>query len=103
MDAGTCALRCTAVPGGVELAVRVAPGSARAGVRGPYGEQLKVAVRSPPEKGKANHELEEVLAAFFGVPARQARVVAGHTSRSKRVRLYGLDANALRARLNRMG
>lgn len=103
MDAGTCALRCTAVPGGVEIAVRVAPGSPRPGVRGPYGDQLKVAVRSPPEKGKANHEVEEVLAAFFGVPTRQAQVVAGHTSRSKRVRIYGLDEGALRARVNRGG
>jgi uncharacterized protein (TIGR00251 family) len=48
---------------------------------------LKLTVTAPPEKGKANAEVCEVLAAFLNVPKRNVEVVLGHTSRQKRVRI----------------
>jgi uncharacterized protein (TIGR00251 family) len=40
-------------------------------------------VRSPPEKGKANQELIELLASYFKVPKSSIRILRGHTSRTK--------------------
>jgi len=92
-------LLCTAVPGGIEIQILVTPGSSQSKVRGVHGSALKVAVRAPPEKGRANEEVADVLAEFFALPARNVAVVSGETSRQKRVRVLGLDAQILAARL----
>lgn len=85
--------------GGAEFPVVVSAGASRSGVTGLYGEALKVAVRAAPERGRANAEVEEVLAGFFGVPRGAVEVVAGHTARRKRVRIAGIGAAAWRERL----
>lgn len=51
-----------ACPGGVTVAVLASAGAAQSKVRGLHGDALKVAVRAAPEKGKANAEIEELLA-----------------------------------------
>lgn len=48
---------------------------------------LKVKVTAPPERGKANAAICEVLAACFGVPKRNVEVVRGETSHTKQVRI----------------
>ncbi len=48
---------------------------------------LKVKVAAPPEKGRANEALCEVLASHYGVAPSRVRVVAGATSSRKRVRI----------------
>ncbi len=88
-----------AVPQGIEFSVWAAPGSSRSGVRGLHGAALKVAVQAPPEKGKANEEVVRVLAEYFGVPARQIHVLAGMTSRQKRVQVLGLSIEQWRAKV----
>jgi hypothetical protein len=93
-------LTCTAIAGGVEFAVVVSPGSSQSKVRGVHGAALKVAVRAPPEKGRANEEVVAVLAEFFELPPRNIAVVSGETSRQKRVRVLGLDAQAVAAKLD---
>ena len=87
------------IEGGLEFEVLVSAGSSRSEVKGPHGGTLKVAVRAPPERGKANREVEEVLAAFLGLSTRQVAVVSGQTARRKRVRVLGVAPEALRARL----
>jgi len=42
-----------------------------------------VAVSAPPEKGKANERLIELLAEHFRVAKSRIKIVSGHTSRSK--------------------
>lgn len=98
---GTHADLCRETANGSEINVLVSAGSARSGVRAVHGNALKVAVRAAPEKGKANAELEQVLAAFFRVSRGKVRVVSGQTSRRKRVQLEGLSVGAVRAALDR--
>jgi uncharacterized protein (TIGR00251 family) len=86
------------IPGGVEFAVLVSAGSSRSEVRGLHGTELKLSVRAAPEHGKANAEVIEVLAALLGLPRKQVHVVAGATSRHKRVQAYGIGPEALRAK-----
>lgn len=85
--------------GAVVLAVYVQPGARRDALVGPHGDALKVRVAAPPEDGRANKAVVALLAATLGVPARSVSVIAGEHSRSKRVRIEGVDAAALVARL----
>lgn len=48
---------------------------------------LKVHVTAPPEKGKANEQVCQVLAAHFKVPVRAVQIVTGHSNPRKVVRI----------------
>jgi uncharacterized protein (TIGR00251 family) len=72
----------------VEILVRVVPKSAKTGIAGylPDGS-WKIKIAAAPDKGKANRELCEFLAAHFGVASGRVTIVSGQTSRIKRVRI----------------
>jgi hypothetical protein len=72
---------------GCVVAVRAQPGAKRNGVVGIRGDRLRVAVQAPPDKGRANEAIIEVLAEFFGVRRSQIELVLGATSRDKKFRL----------------
>jgi uncharacterized protein (TIGR00251 family) len=99
-DGGTVVRECT---GGVVVEVLASAGSATSKVRGLHGSALKVAVRAAPEKGKANAEVEELLAAFFGVSKSQVSVAAGQTSRKKRILVAGITAAQALERIRTLG
>jgi uncharacterized protein (TIGR00251 family) len=84
-------------PDGVELAVLVQPRASRTRVVGVHDGQLKIQLAAPPVAGEANAALVEFLARHLGVPRRQVALVAGDTSRRKRVRVTGLDAARVEA------
>ena len=77
------------------LSLHVVPGASKSEIVGRQGDALKVRVAAPPTKGKANKELSRVLALALGVQSRDVEVVSGHTSRRKRVRIYGADPDAI--------
>ncbi len=82
------------------LAVRVKPRAKRAGLLGWHGEALKVAVRAAPERGRANEELLDILAAALAVPSSALEIASGATAQDKRIRVAGLDAAELRRRID---
>jgi uncharacterized protein (TIGR00251 family) len=86
---------------GVILSVRAQPGARKAGVMGEQAGALKVAVTAPPEDGKANKALVEVLRAALGLKRSQVELVSGLTSRDKRF-LIRVAAEDLHARLARL-
>lgn len=71
------------------IEVRVRPRSGKREVSVAESGVLSVSVLSPPEKGKANREVVELLAAHFGLPASGIRIVRGGQSRLKLVELTG--------------
>ena len=71
--------------GGVRIRVRVVPGASRDAVRDCAGGALRVAVSAAPEKGKANKAVEVLLAKVLGRKKSVVSIVAGDTSRDKRV------------------
>jgi uncharacterized protein (TIGR00251 family) len=85
----------------VRLTVKVTPGSSRDGVVGWLGDAVKVAVREPAERGRANAAVERVLAIALGVPAGSVRIAAGGTSPRKVVVVDGLPADEVHRRLGR--
>ena len=71
--------------GGVRIRVRVVPGASRDAVRDCAGGALRVAVSAAPEKGKANKAVEALLAKMLGLKKSAVAIIAGDTSRDKRV------------------
>ena len=82
-------------PHGVTFAVRVAPRAGRTEVAGTRGEALLVRLAAPPVEGAANTVLIAFLAETFDRPKRDVRIVAGETSRDKRVAIGGLTDEAV--------
>jgi hypothetical protein len=72
----------------VTVDVWVVPNSSRPGIAGLYGDKLRIRVSAPPEGGRANRELGEVLEAALGVPVR---LIRGMSSRHKVFQVTGLD------------
>jgi uncharacterized protein (TIGR00251 family) len=76
--------------------VKVVPRASKPGISA-AGGTLRVRLQAPPVDGAANTELIEVLASAFGLAKRAVSIVAGAHSRTKRVRLEGIDATAVAA------
>ncbi|HZT78663.1 MAG TPA: DUF167 domain-containing protein [Gemmataceae bacterium] len=83
--------------GGCVLPVRAQPGARRAGVAGEQAGALKVAVTAPPQDGRANDALVEVLRDWLGVKRSQVALVSGRTSRNKVFLVRGVSPEALSA------
>ena len=81
------------------LHVRVVPGAKRAAVVGRHGAGWKLRVAAPPERGRANRAVIELLAGRLGVPERDVTVVAGASARDKVIELRGLSAEEAELRL----
>jgi len=82
------------------LALRVQPGARRTRLVGWMADgTLKLSVSEPPEDGRANRAVVELLAAMLGVREIVVRVVRGHGARTKRVEVDGMDEQTLRRRL----
>lgn len=85
-----------------DLSVKVIPGASREGVAGWLGDELKVKVTAPPDKGKANIAVCALLAGYLGLPVGSVTVLRGHASPHKRLRIDGLDANGLKEQLGKL-
>lgn len=72
------------------VAVRVRPGSRRAGVEMLSPGEYKVSVISVAERGEANKEVVARLAEHFGLPPSRVRIVRGQKSRLK---LIAIDSD----------
>jgi uncharacterized protein len=81
------------------LWIRVSPGAARSTVVGRHGGGWKVRVAAPPERGKANDALLDLISATLDIPRADVAVVGGASSRDKIVSLRGVDESKAQARL----
>ena len=60
---------------------------------------LKLSVSAPPEGGRANRAVVELIAATLGVREAAVRVVRGQAARTKTVEVDGADDETLRRRI----
>ncbi len=67
----------------LELRVKAVPGARRDEIVGVLGDRLKVRVSQPPEGGRANEAIRELLAARLGVAVRSVTLVAGSSAPTK--------------------
>ena len=83
--------------GGLLLAVRVTPKSSRNDVTGLHiasdgAVSLAVKVTAPPDKGKANKAVIDVVAEAADLPKSALAIVSGETDRHKTVLVTGNPA-----------
>jgi len=78
------------------LSLKVVPGSSRDEVVGWLGDSLKVKVKAPPEKGRANEAVLALLADRLGIDPSSIAVVSGHGSPAKVMAIDGMDDEAIR-------
>ncbi|MBA4062378.1 MAG: hypothetical protein C0501_01480 [Isosphaera sp.] len=84
-------------PDGATVALRVQPKARRAAVLGEQAGALKVAVTAPPEDGKANDAVIDLLRVTFKLPRSRLELLSGHTSRNKVLLVRGVTPEELRA------
>ena len=65
--------------------VRVSPGARKVSLGGSHDGALKISVREPADKGKANIAVLKLLANSLGLPKSKLEIKAGQTSRRKRI------------------
>jgi len=68
--------------------VHLQPKSSRNAIAGLHGDALKITVTAAPVGGAANAMCCRYLARRLGVPKHAVEIVAGSTSRSKRLRIH---------------
>ena len=78
------------------------PGSSRDEIVGWLGDSLKVKVKAPPEKGRANEAVIALLAERLGIDASSIAVESGHGSPAKVVEVDGMDVDAIRVAFPRV-
>jgi uncharacterized protein (TIGR00251 family) len=81
------------------LRLRVVPGAGRTGVVGRHGAAWKVRVTAPPERGRANEAVLELLSNTLSIPRASVSLVSGHGGRDKIVELAGITEAELESRL----
>lgn len=84
-----------ATDGSVVLTLHIQPGARKTELAGLHGEALKIRLAAPPVDGKANAALVAFLAKACGVSKSAVELVSGETSRSKRVRVSGVEPGVL--------
>ena len=84
---------------GAFFSLRVQPGARKNGVKGEQAGALKLAVTAPPEDGRANAAVIELLAKLLDVKRSQLEIVSGLTSRNKKMLVRGYKAEQLLERL----
>lgn len=72
---------------GFILLVKVRPGASRTQIERVEGDTLMVRLTAPPEGGKANEQLIELLSEELGIRKSAIRIRHGRTSRDKTVEI----------------
>jgi uncharacterized protein (TIGR00251 family) len=86
-------------PAGVTFRVRVVPRAGKTGVAGRRGEALLVRLAAAPVEGAANEALIAMLADLLERPRRDVSIASGERSRDKIVRIAGMNAAQVSAKL----
>ncbi len=92
-------LQITTTTAGLILLVRASPGAKRDGLLGEHAGALKVAVSAPPDKGKANEAIIDLLSKKLALAKSSITLVSGATSRQKKFCIAGIDQDTLLERL----
>jgi len=86
-------------PRTIRLNLRVSPGAGRSAVVGRHGDSWKLRVAAPPERGRANASVVNLLATSLEIRRPDVRIVGGAVSRDKVVEIVGLTLEEAEQRL----
>lgn len=71
----------------MKIFVKAKPGAKIEKVEKVGENNFVVSVKEPPIKGRANQAIIKVLAEYFNVPLSDIKIVSGHTSRQKVIKV----------------
>lgn len=80
---------CSALPGGVRLAVHIAANAKKTEAVGVHDAALKLKLQAQPIDGKANEALVRYLADTLGVARSAVTLTHGHTNKRKLLEIIG--------------
>jgi uncharacterized protein (TIGR00251 family) len=83
----------------VDLEIRVIPRAGRSGFGGLRDGALLIRLAAAPVDGAANDELIALLAKTLRIPRRNITITSGERSRTKRIRIAGIDRAQALAKL----
>ena len=84
---------------GATFQVKVQPRAKKNAIVGEVGDCLKLALTAPPVAGRANEACIAFFAELLNVPRSSVTIAAGHSSRTKVIRVAGLSAAEVQKRL----
>jgi uncharacterized protein len=84
---------------GATFRIKVHPRANKNAITGETGETLKLALTAPPIEGRANEACVAFFADFLNVPRSSVTIAAGETSPNKLIRISGLSAAEVEAKL----
>lgn len=79
-------------PDGATVRVHVVPGASRTEISGLHGDAIKVRVSAPPEGGKANRALRDLVEHTTG---GRVSILSGVSSRTKVILIRGVDVDSV--------
>lgn len=82
----------------VKVNIKAVPGARRDEVVGWLGDRLKIRISAPPEDGRANLAIRELLARELGVRPADVAITAGLTRPEKTVEISGITDASIWAR-----
>ena len=88
---------------GAILTVHIQPKASTTECVGIHGNALKIRVAAPPVDGAANDALIRFLAQTLSLPLAAVHIESGSSGRHKRIRLRGVTAERIIARLVQKG
>ena len=89
----------TAHANGATIAVRAQPGAKKSAVIGEWNGMLKIAVTAPPEDGRANDAIVEVLKELLGVRRSEVEILSGKTNRNKVFLIHTATVESITSKL----
>lgn len=84
---------------GVLLSIKLQPRASANEIGEALGAELRIKVTAPPVDAAANEALVKLLAEELDCPRYRIELLRGQTSRHKTVKVYGVSAEAVVARL----
>ena len=91
--------KITGAERGAAFVVTLVSKASKTEIVGRHGDAIKIKVTAPPEKGKANEQLLELLAEKLGVSKGQLEIVAGAKSRHKIISVTGVTPQEVEEKL----
>jgi len=85
---------------GLDVPVHVQPRARKTERAGFFNGALRLKVAAPPVDDAANRAVVEYFARALSLPRSRVRIVSGLKSREKVIRIEGMSAQDLRARLH---